>query len=153
MQKLDMQKLWQHEETGRLVWHEKPGPRWYRIPTIHEDELPNDLTADEYEWWFKNSHVPDGVGCRIGPLLRQPKPGATRARAGRGLTRLFRLLYGERRSGVKAKEIRSFSRQRAYQLRHRAAGLCMKCPRSATTGGFCAPHYQDHLRQKRRSQA
>ena len=66
------QQLWQHEETGRLVWHEKPGPRWRRIPTIHEDELPNDLTDDEYEWWFKNSHVPDGVSCRMGPLLRQP---------------------------------------------------------------------------------
>lgn len=63
-----MQKLWQHEETGRFVWHENPGPRWHPIPTMNEDELP-EMTDDEYDEWYKNSHVPDGFGCRIGPKI------------------------------------------------------------------------------------
>ena len=63
-----MQKLWQHEETGRLVWHENPGRRWYPIPTMFEDELP-EMTDDEYNAWYENSHVPDDVGCRIGPKI------------------------------------------------------------------------------------
>lgn len=63
-----MQKLWQHEETGRMAWHENPGARWYLIPTMHEDELP-EMTDSEYDEWYVNSHVPDGVGCRIGPKI------------------------------------------------------------------------------------
>ena len=64
-----MQKLWQHEETGRYVWHENPGKRWYTVPIMYEDELP-EMTDDEYEEWYINSHIPDGVGCRMGPVVK-----------------------------------------------------------------------------------
>ena len=32
------------------------------------------------------------------------------------------------------------SRQRIYQLRHRDAGLCIKCNSKAVTSGFCLVH-------------
>jgi len=33
---------------------------------MYEDELPEDLPTELYEWWFNNSHV-DGV--RLGPII------------------------------------------------------------------------------------
>lgn len=62
-----MERLWQHEDTERLVWHENPGRRWHPVAMMHEDELPEDMTDAEYDAWFAHSHVPDGVGCRMGP--------------------------------------------------------------------------------------
>ena len=60
-------KLWQHEDTGNLTWNEKrPSRRWYEIPWMYEDELPEDLSNDIYDWWFKNSII-DGI--RIGPKI------------------------------------------------------------------------------------
>ena len=32
-----------------------------------EDELPEDLPSEFYDWWFNNSHV-DGV--RVGPIIK-----------------------------------------------------------------------------------
>jgi len=34
----------------------------------------------------------------------------------------------------------ALSRQRKYQLRHRDAGLCIKCNNKAVTGGCCLVH-------------
>lgn len=42
------------------------------VPTMHEDELPDDMTDAEYKQWFENSYVPDGVGCRVGPVFIRP---------------------------------------------------------------------------------
>lgn len=39
-----------------------------------------------------------------------------------------------------SREARSVSRQRAYQIRHRAAGLCSLCPRKAVPSSFCRRH-------------
>ncbi len=52
------EKLWQHEETGRMVWHKHPGPRYYEVQVMFEDELPGNMTDEEYDAWFENSHVP-----------------------------------------------------------------------------------------------
>lgn len=60
-------KLYQHEETGTLVWsRELPSARHYQIPTMYEDELP-DMNDKDYAWWFDNSYV-DFV--RIGPVIK-----------------------------------------------------------------------------------
>lgn len=37
------------------------------------------------------------------------------------------------------------TRQERYQQRHKAAGLCIYCPRKAISGWFCA----HHLRKRR----
>lgn len=37
---------------------------------MHEDELPEDLPQELYDWWHANSHV-DGV--RIGPIITTPQ--------------------------------------------------------------------------------
>ena len=34
---------------------------------MYEDELPEDLPQEIYDWWFNNSHV-DGV--RMGPIIK-----------------------------------------------------------------------------------
>ena len=60
-------KLWQHEDTGRITASERqPSDRWYEIPIIYEDELPENISDKEYSNWFDNSFV-DGV--RIGPKI------------------------------------------------------------------------------------
>ena len=60
-------KLWQNEETGIMVQAvNKPSRRYFEIPLMHEDELPEDITDKEYSWWFGNSFV-DGV--RVGPKI------------------------------------------------------------------------------------
>lgn len=60
-------KLWQHDDTGRIVIARKqPSHRYFEIPTMHEDELPDDITIGLYAWWFDNSFV-DVV--RVGPKI------------------------------------------------------------------------------------
>lgn len=60
-------KLWQHEDTGIMVAKEsRPSRRHFEIPTMYEDELPDDISDDDYSWWFENSFV-DGV--RMGPKI------------------------------------------------------------------------------------
>ncbi|GAH25941.1 unnamed protein product [marine sediment metagenome] len=60
-------KLWQHEDTGRITITEtQPSNRWFEMPTIYEDELPDNIPNSLYSWWFDNSFV-DGV--RIGPKI------------------------------------------------------------------------------------
>lgn len=60
-------KLWQHSETGRMVWSREPGDRWFEIPTMYEQDLP-EMTASDYSDWFENSMVVDGV--RMGPEIQ-----------------------------------------------------------------------------------
>lgn len=38
----------------------------------------------------------------------------------------------------------SKSRQREYQLRHKAMGLCLYCPDLAIRGALCQRHYERH---------
>ena len=44
----------------------QPSRRWFEIPIMYEDELPNDISDEVYSWWFDNSFV-DIV--RIGPKI------------------------------------------------------------------------------------
>lgn len=67
----DPRRLFQHNETTRMVWMEdSPGPRWDLVPTMHEDELPRNMSDEEYDAWYEHSHVPGWVGCRVGPRVR-----------------------------------------------------------------------------------
>lgn len=67
---LKVERLWQHDETGRMCWLEDcPGRRWHLVPTMHEDELPGSITDAEYNAWYEHSHVPGWVGCRVGPRI------------------------------------------------------------------------------------
>ena len=36
---------------------------------MHEDELPANLTDEQYAEWFAKSLIPGGVGCRVGPVV------------------------------------------------------------------------------------
>ena len=36
---------------------------------VHEDELPSGISQEDYDKWYAQSWVPDGVGCRVGPPL------------------------------------------------------------------------------------
>lgn len=40
-----------------------------KAPTgyMHEDDLPEDMPQADYDEWYEQSFVPDGVGCRVGP--------------------------------------------------------------------------------------
>ena len=38
---------------------------------MHEDELPDDLPQDLYDWWFNNSWI-DGV--RVGFIIEDMRP-------------------------------------------------------------------------------
>ena len=60
-------ELWQHEDTGNITSSEtQSSQRWFKIPTMYEDELPANISKEEYSWWFDNSFI-DGV--RIGPKI------------------------------------------------------------------------------------
>ena len=60
-------KLWQHEDTGAITASENlPSGRYFEIPVIYEDDLPDDIAKELYSWWFDNSFV-DGV--RMGPRI------------------------------------------------------------------------------------
>ena len=51
-------KLWQHKDTGMITASEQlPGDRWFQIPTMYEDELPDSISDQQYKWWFENSFV------------------------------------------------------------------------------------------------
>lgn len=39
--------------------------------TMHEDELPKTMTDEEYDAWYAQSTIPDGGGCRIGPVFKK----------------------------------------------------------------------------------
>ena len=43
---------------------------------------------------------------------------------------------------VMGDSIRPYSRQRAYQLRHQAIGLCLHCCTPASRGSLCDKHYE-----------
>lgn len=59
-------KYWQHDETGLVTTGDKePSARWYEIPTVYEDQLPENMTDKEYDQWYALSAVVDGV--RVGP--------------------------------------------------------------------------------------
>lgn len=65
-----VERLWQHDETGCMVWREEcPGEYWHFVPIMHEDELPRNMTDRQYNQWFQHSHVPGWVGCRMGPRV------------------------------------------------------------------------------------
>lgn len=34
---------------------------------MHEDELPADMPKEDYDKWYEQSWIPNGVGCRVGP--------------------------------------------------------------------------------------
>lgn len=58
-------KYWQHDETGLITnCGYQPSGRWYEIPIVYEDELP-ELSEREYDRWYALSSVVDGV--RVGP--------------------------------------------------------------------------------------
>jgi len=58
--------LYQHQETGRLVWmKDQPGGNWKSIPTTREDELPKTISKSAYMSWWEFSCVIDNV--RYGP--------------------------------------------------------------------------------------
>ena len=67
-QYIEYELLWQHDDTGRMVWLDHPGPgdRWTLVPLMHEDELPDQNDA-EYDAWYAVSRVISGV--RMGPLV------------------------------------------------------------------------------------
>ena len=37
---------------------------------VYEDDLPDDMTDEQYENWYRTSYVPDGLGCRVGPYQK-----------------------------------------------------------------------------------
>lgn len=39
--------------------------------TMNEDELPETMTDEEYQAWYAQSSIPDGGGCRIGPVFKK----------------------------------------------------------------------------------
>lgn len=58
-------KFWQHDETGLITTCDyKPSGRWYEIPVLNEDELP-EMSNVEYDRWYALSAIVDGV--RVGP--------------------------------------------------------------------------------------
>jgi len=60
--------LYQHEETGLITWADgNINHRWYPIPSIAEDELPQDITAEKMDWWNENSCMV--YGERRGPKI------------------------------------------------------------------------------------
>lgn len=66
------ERLWQHCETGRMVWHQNPGSRWIEVSVVCEDDLPAGMKDGEYELWYDNSLVVDGV--RVGPMVARSHP-------------------------------------------------------------------------------
>lgn len=61
-----MRKSAQFTRAGRYVFDD--------TQTVHEDELPEDMTAEEYGKWFTRSWV-DGVRMGPKPVLRRPDSG------------------------------------------------------------------------------
>lgn len=60
-------KMWMHDETARWTWaKDRPSHRWHEVATMGEDELPANISDEDYSAWFDMSVV-DGV--RIGPRV------------------------------------------------------------------------------------
>lgn len=63
-------RLWQHKETGHIKRAiQKPSEDYVKMPIVYEDQLPENITDKQYDWWYKNSYV-DFV--RIGPKIPDP---------------------------------------------------------------------------------
>lgn len=63
---IQMVKYWQHDETGLITTSGyEPKGRWYEVPTVYEDQLPESMSDSEYDRWYALSVVFDGV--RVGP--------------------------------------------------------------------------------------
>ena len=61
-------KLWQHKDTNEVIWTDKrPSHAWDEITFMYEDELPEDMSDEVWDWWYDNSSVIDGV--RMGPKI------------------------------------------------------------------------------------
>jgi len=64
----DVTRLWQHGETGRWCWTSADLSQTHTdVPLIYEDELPANMSDEDYNFWFGNSIVVDGV--RMGPKI------------------------------------------------------------------------------------
>jgi hypothetical protein len=37
-------------------------------PYMHEDQLPVNMPKEDYDKWYAQSWIPEGVGCRVGPV-------------------------------------------------------------------------------------
>ena len=62
---------WPRDEFEMLLdYFMVPCAYWDVCGFMYEDELPEDLPQEIYDWWFNNSKV-DGV--RIGPIMRDCK--------------------------------------------------------------------------------
>ena len=46
---------------GRVIVMQAPDT------SMPEDELPADITPEDYDTWYAQSSIPGGVGCRFGP--------------------------------------------------------------------------------------
>ena len=42
-----MKKLWQHEETGRMVWHENPGEGWFVTGLLSCPQMETERDLDD----------------------------------------------------------------------------------------------------------
>jgi hypothetical protein len=68
LEDINMVKLYQHEDTGSMTWTTGiDDKRWFEIPTMYEDELPDVMANKDYDDWHENSCVVDGV--RMGPKI------------------------------------------------------------------------------------
>lgn len=43
LERRKMKAIWQHEETGRIVFHEAPGKRWVKCPQVLSDSIADIL--------------------------------------------------------------------------------------------------------------
>lgn len=62
--------LWQHEETRCFTWTPEnypPSSRYFKVPIMYEDELPESMSDKDYNQWYDVSAVIDGV--RMGPKI------------------------------------------------------------------------------------
>lgn len=74
---------------SECAWGVCPRPRWcnqycedhhaskcvFPAVVIPEDELPPDMPKEDYDAWYAQSWVTDGVGCRVGPVYPFPAVG------------------------------------------------------------------------------
>lgn len=69
-ERFEMKKLYQHDETGRIYCSEDELPtiKWTEVPLMFEDRLPEDITDEEYTFWYDNSFL-DRV--RVGPKIER----------------------------------------------------------------------------------
>jgi hypothetical protein len=58
---------WAKRIKNILSRHFPPTETAQVVAYIHEDELPSNMPKEDYDKWFAQSWIPDGVGCRVGP--------------------------------------------------------------------------------------